>query len=519
MKLLIVDDESLTREGLITSINWTELGISKIYEANDGVNGKAVALDKKPDIILCDIRMPRMTGIELVESLSLKLPSTSFIFMSGYSDKEYLKAAIKLKAISYVEKPINKEEIVSAILEAKEQQFHLQSASLKDTFIADSVNTQLANYFTKPYHESVDYILPLLKNLPFQITDASYFTTYILKPQKSLWNFPQLDSAKEAFQELAKHYNTYSLYTSTHSTYHIFFLVGTTLLSPRIKERLGLFLIQQFQSFTPVIASACSCPKSGLTAAYQSYASAALGIQQGYFYPTGSLIQSSDADSFALASQDTDAFQTFHQGLQSSLQDKLNDETYQSLDNLYALYHKSNHLLPNQVKDNYFQLFSTLRVACMKAQLNVEAVLSSTPLLEQIESCLTYQDLHDLLIDKCKNYYANIHQTNMEDPTIFLIKEYIGKNYSNIHLSLKDISSYVHLSVSYMCTFFKTQTGTTLNQYITDYRMETAKQLLEDARNPIADISTLVGYSNSNYFGKSFKKYTGFSPSQFREVQ
>ncbi len=77
-------------------------------------------------------------------------------------------------------------------------------------------------------------------------------------------------------------------------------------------------------------------------------------------------------------------------------------------------------------------------------------------------------------------------------------------------LSVKDISSHVFLSASYVCTFFKNETGKTLNQYLTEYRMEKAKQLLADPRFRIADISSKVGYNDGNYFGKSFKKYTGF---------
>lgn len=98
-----------------------------------------------------------------------------------------------------------------------------------------------------------------------------------------------------------------------------------------------------------------------------------------------------------------------------------------------------------------------------------------------------------------------------------MIKEYIDKHYSEEQLSIKDISEYVFLSASYICTYFKSQTGQTLNQYITEYRMERAMQLLKDSRYQITDISAKVGYSNGNYFGKSFKKFTGVTPSQYRE--
>ena len=121
MKLLIVDDEKLTREGIIASINFDELGISEIYEANDGIAGLEKAKTCPPDIVLCDIRMPRMNGIDMLDAITAIDPDIPFIMMSGYYDKEYLKAAIRLKAINYIEKPIVPAEMEDALKKAIEQ--------------------------------------------------------------------------------------------------------------------------------------------------------------------------------------------------------------------------------------------------------------------------------------------------------------------------------------------------------------------------------------------------------------
>ena len=104
MKLLIVDDEELTRTGVITSLDWASLGIDEVLQADDGVHGLETARLCKPEIILCDVRMPRMDGISMLERLEKILPDTVPIFMSGYSDKEYLKAAIKLKDLFLFQK-------------------------------------------------------------------------------------------------------------------------------------------------------------------------------------------------------------------------------------------------------------------------------------------------------------------------------------------------------------------------------------------------------------------------------
>ena len=118
MKLLIVDDEKLTREGIRRSLDLEALSIDSVVLADDGVNGLEAALREEPDIVLTDVRMPRMNGVEMAEKLLEQLPDTSLVFMSAYSDKEYLKAAIKLKAVSYVEKPLDIRELAAALKEA-----------------------------------------------------------------------------------------------------------------------------------------------------------------------------------------------------------------------------------------------------------------------------------------------------------------------------------------------------------------------------------------------------------------
>ena len=104
-----------------------------------------------------------------------------------------------------------------------------------------------------------------------------------------------------------------------------------------------------------------------------------------------------------------------------------------------------------------------------------------------------------------------------ESETVYNIKSFIARTYSDPGLSIKDISVYAHLSTSYMCTMFKNETGRTLNQYITEFRMARAKDLLDDPRNKIVEVAGQVGYNDSNYYSKTFRKAFGMSPSEYRE--
>lgn len=118
MKLLLVDDEAHVREGICARISWKKLRITELRTAKNGYAGLELSRKFKPDIVLTDVRMPCMDGVEMAFAIRRELLDCCIIFMSGYSDKEYLKSAIALKAISYVEKPMNLDELSDAIAKA-----------------------------------------------------------------------------------------------------------------------------------------------------------------------------------------------------------------------------------------------------------------------------------------------------------------------------------------------------------------------------------------------------------------
>ena len=198
-----------------------------------------------------------------------------------------------------------------------------------------------------------------------------------------------------------------------------------------------------------------------------------------------------------------------------SLKNKKQAEEF--LDHLFHAFFQNPSFLPNQVKDLYYKLFDAVEVAERQNQL-LDAFPGGS-IMAGIEACFSYEELHTLLRKRTEDFFRKLSEAAPENPTIFLIKEYISDHYQNETLSVRDIGAHVFLSASYVCTFFKNETGKTLNQYLTEYRMEQAKQLLRDPRYKITDISSRVGYSDGNYFGKSFKKYTGLSPSEYREKE
>ena len=516
MHILIADDEELTRKGIISSIDWESLGITRIDSADDGVHALECVKSSTPDILLTDVRMPRMDGIELSRRLREQSPDCPIIFMSGYSDKEYLKAAINLKAVSYVEKPFFTAEITEALTEAvalvQKQRQQIES----NRFFLQETSSKLALALTHPGgNASLD---AAASQLLASLAPGQYFTTLIVRTDPDFFRLPD-DELRIFFgriSQLLASYHMAELHTMKHASHVILHLYGSKKPEPRtlaaICQQLRDMLISYGRNHFHIILGDTV---KGFEHVYLSYNNAVLLLQSAFFAPYGSICTPYEEGSAVPATwlhQFPDHFAQILSAKDRNAADDACRELWQTLQG-------NRNLLPNQARDLYYKLFMALSKLQYESKISTPTDSPTLSPLERINNCDTFHELHQLLCDAVKQFFALLDHTSSDSSTLFLIKDYISNNYSDSSLSIKDISEHVHLSSSYLCTVFKTETGQTLNQYLTNYRMEKAKQLLLDPRNKINEIAAQVGYCDCNYFGKSFKKVVGLSPSEYREKE
>ncbi len=519
MKLLLVDDEVLTREGVIASIDWEKLGITEIYQAEDGVEGLSLAKKYAPEIILCDVRMPRMTGIEMMEKIQSLYPDTVSIFMSGYSDKEYLKAAIKLHSINYVEKPLNISEIETAVIDAIAKYKLTTRSHQNETKRKIQDASSLALALTLPENErDNEQIQQLIKELHLPINSSTFFTTWIMK-------FPYAEQLSSSFfsqiavtmREYLKKYKMQMLHVRKHVQYLIFHVFGNFSPSSIFISGLEGFLTGSCQS-AKYFFIARGSTVIGVHNVYSSYQKAVLLLQSSFFFHNQSLLTVDCLKKCSLSSFSShipDFIKSFSEALNTRDKEKCD----LLLTRLLKYYEQNTSLLPNEAKDMYYRLFMLLQETMLQSQIPSSHFLQQDGnIISYLEKCTNIYDLSATLQTQMDTLFDSFSSKSEENSTIFLIKEYIANQYARESLSVKDISEHVYLSTSYVCTLFKTETGQTLNQYITEYRMNKAKQLLRDPRYKITEISSRVGYADSNYFGKIFKKCVGLSPSDYRKA-
>lgn len=516
MHILIADDEELTRKGIISSIDWDTLGITKIDCADDGFHALECVKNAAPDILLTDVRMPRMDGIELSKRLREQNPDCPIIFMSGYSDKEYLKAAINLKAVSYVEKPFVTAEITEALSEAVAlvQKQRLQTES--NQFFLQEASSKLALALTQP--GACANLDTAVKQLLDSLASGQYFTTLIIRTKQLFFRLPD-DELRTFFAQISlllSSYHMAELHTMKHASYVILHLYG----SKKPENHTFVYICQQIcdmlrsrgmEQFHIILGDTVK----GSEHVYRSYNSAVLLLQSSFFAPYGSIYtpyEEGSAVSSTWLHQFPDRFSQTLAAKDQSAVLAICEELLQTL-------RGNRNLLPNQARDLYYKLFMMLSKQQYEAKISTPTDSPAQSPLEQINGCGSLDELHILLCNAITQYFEMLNTAVPDSSTLFLIKDYISSNYSDSSLSIKDISEHVHLSSSYLCTVFKTETGQTLNQYLTNFRIEKAKQMLSDPRNKVNEIAAQVGYCDCNYFGKTFKKVVGLSPSEYREKE
>lgn len=517
MKLLIVDDEILTRNGLISSISWQDLGIDEVFEASDGIEGLKKTQFYKPDIILSDVRMPRMNGIDMLYKVREFLPDTVFIFMSGYSDKEYLKAAIRLRAVNYVEKPLDLQEIEQAVRSAAERCMQIMESHRSHDIRLTLSATQLAMALTHPYQRTQDSVESLAEKYCSNYGSSEIFhsavTILVQSPDTLELPMDYLSTVEKQFHDMIRPLHLHVISAAKRSNLFVFHIFRKTDFTPQL-----LISVQSYlkKIFIPEknFHFAIGVPVSGVRRLYDSYSSAAAALQSAFFFIPG-ICMTPDRLSGSMAEEIPEHIaDDFSSALDQA--DSVQAEHICSI--LYKCCHENHSLLPRSVQSLYYQLF--LRIEEKRKSMQITGKnfsMSPETILTHTEHFFFYQDLHQSLLDTLEEFFGDMNSNESENSSVYLIKNYIHRHYGNPLLSTKEISEYVSLSASYACTLFKAETGQTLNQYLTEYRLNKAQELLNDPRNTVSSVSTMVGYNDSNYFSKAFKKYTGISPSVYRE--
>lgn len=504
LNLLIAEDERLTREGLYHEIDWNSLGIGHVKLAENGLDALNIMTTFIPDILLADVRMPKMDGIDLAYKVKTINPDCSVIFMSGYSDKEYLLSAIKINALNYVEKPLNIDEVVQSLRKAVEAQYAIIE---KNHYLESELANKLCYTSAHNHQKITSYsnFIPEFQN------NTKARTIVVTNLERKLYfdtNFlNQIIAIKRKLKSLGLN-SIIGIKDSQELIIHIFY---DYTIESNLTEELIYKIYDYFKSIfnkDEQLYFGLGKAVSDIFKLYQSFESAISALDNAFFNPQQNIHcyrgGEDRSDSFNI--NDTLKFSSYlENGREEDAIKLIQTITYNLRNNI------------NIDSSTAINIFLGLFIELEKCRVH-NGVLekNSQNVLHHISQANSIDALENLLILKTKEYFKDIRKLN-SNPIVSEIISIINSEYSDPNLSLNKISEKIYLSPAYICVLFKEVTNKTIVQYINEFRIEKSLELLRQNKYRIKDIATMVGFEDSNYFSKIFRKIKGISPTDYRK--
>ncbi|MGN0152001.1 MAG: response regulator [Wujia sp.] len=514
IRVLIADDEQIIRQGLRNSIDWNALGFCICDEACNGIDTLEKIRIYKPDLVLLDIRMPKMYGTELIQMVRNEGFEGDFIILSGYSDFEYAQTALHYGASYYLTKPIDEEKLTSAILAVKEKinKNHEVKSSMEQyvTKAKESILQELLLYNkTDP---NIQYSKLGLSSYIYQLIIYESFTPYYTGFSYSFADLLRTaNQGNETFEHIRinnrdiiilKGHNAIEKFNSCLSHY----ANGTQKGSP---------LDFIFLTYGPAINS--------LDQLHDSYNICIKLINRRFFCSENQHVLSFEAlpdiqdistnyiDFDISSSASSDYSRRFVAYLQSfnrrCIDELLTEISYK----LYICRHTITQIkyflidIFLQVKQRISENFSTLEIPFANNAAIIETLTNKFYLYEIISY---FKEQFEMIM----NAIGNSSSESVLDDIIYYIKH----NYQN-SLKLETIASLFGYNSSYLGKLFKEKIGQNFNSYLDHIRIQNATTLLESTTLKIYEISSKVGYKNVDYFQQKFKKIVGMTPTDYRQ--
>ncbi|WP_195987292.1 response regulator [Clostridium sp. D53t1_180928_C8] len=527
-KILIVDDEEEIRLGVIKKINWESYGFKVIGDAANGVEAWEKATNLKPDIVMTDIRMPFMDGLELSAKIQEIMPATKIIIFSGCDDFEYAQKAISINVSEYVLKPINSENLIEILKKLKckldEEYDEKRNVEVLQKYYAESIPVMREQFLTAAIEGKI-YNVNLKEKLDGLRINFIFenFTVGIINLDINNDNviFKENDkllpiSAQKILQDIMKNICEFTSFLYLDNV----IVIGNL----KEKEELNCFingLNEVCRSFKKIIKGSMVI---GLGKVYKnfrninlSYKEAKNALEYKVILGREKVIYIEDVEPDMSKSLD------FNENLERKFVDAIKVGTATDIDNiLKQIFNiESMGLLPiNEFRVYGIEVLTSLIKTIKSYNLNISEIIgedfNNYLYLNNLNSILEIKEWFKDAANKANEAIKN-ERINSSKILVDKAKKYIKENYNDYELSVDKMCLVLHLSPAYFSTIFKKETGVSFINYLTDIRMEEAIRLLNTTDGKTSIIGQSVGYLEPNYFSYVFKKKFGISPTRYRK--
>ena len=487
-KLLVADDNKIGRDAIEYMIHTNALPFD-VSQAKNGQEALQMIHDTRYDCVITDIKMPRMTGIELVKTVSGEEGHTPvFVICSGYREFEDAKAAIEYGVQNYLVKPLNVSEFLKTMRE-----------------IVNLLHREEAKK-TSDLEEGLCHVL--IGKVPVRGTEMSLLmekvTRLIVICSKGNRQIQRKDEIRTKINALSGHAGQF---VNLDKCWDAVLYFGNDSEKGKLNEfLLNLKLIykeygdeQVFIGVSRHVSSLASIPNE-LDETMRCCEKKFFQSQPKIFF-AGESEEGSDG---SIASMEEEIHNLIVSGRIADVKAAI----LQYLDIVSQTQNAS-------VIFTKFQISNFVKQ--MLQQYSLSSGSSFYKIVEEIGYAQTVSELKGIIVWQMNNLILEHPLSREENDAVELAEKIIREEYA-ADLTLEYIAQRVYLSPSYLSRAFKEKTGTNLFSYLTDFRMETSKRLLKESNIKIVEISKKVGYDNPSYFGQVFKQHYGLTPKKFRSA-
>ena len=531
-KVIVADDERYICQLISTLINWEQIGFELVGMAEDGLSALKMIKEKKPDVVITDIRMPEMDGMDIVRQTKELGIDVSFVIISGHKCFEYAQNALKYGVEDYLLKPIKKTELQNILMKIRDRLLVERSQKDKKAFLETQLMhsiDQLRDQFFVRLLADIDAgngelnLEQINTDYHMTLSDGAFRVIIVKLDSKdqSRLSDDYLRICSEKFVDIMDQYlrqDCYDIQPVQKNTYILNYSSNNKdIICKNLK-----FAFKEMNRFLEglnlsTITIGAGKEVSGLNGLFESGATAAEAVRFRIEEGSNKIIEYSSKKYFNLKMADwlTPSKERMLGNVIDSLDFyKLKELIIEMFDELSSI-DRVNPTMYYQTSEKIFSIF--VLVMNKIGQKIKDDYLENLKDELDLSECKTSNEIKNVLLERISSifdYYNNHQKTNAP---VRVAISYIARNYNKI-ITLNKIAELVNLNPVYFSIIFKKEMGINFIDYVVTYRMEAAKKLLENFQYNIAQVSEMVGYSDPKHFSRSFKKRVGINPVEYRRI-
>ena len=530
LKVFLAEDEFIIREGIKNNIDWQAHGYEFCGEASDGELAFPLIQKTRPDILITDIKMPFVDGLALSRLVKKELPETEIIILSGYEEFDYAKEAIQIGVARYLLKPINGETLlqeidsVAEIILGKQKEKEIREKYQKE-MEENSLRDQMDLFQHLVTGDcSMEELLSVADKLDLKIM-APWYSIVLLKIQSMKHDYEEYSGSivvvDERIAKLAEPEHVLIFDRALEGRAFLFKADSEDELLAYQKEYLG-DVKEVLSSYVNLrYFGGIGTPVNRLREIPASFEDASHAFAHRYLVAESCILDSSllmqegaaEQEDFRISAVNPE--QIDRAKMQEFLRTGDLDEVIYFVDEFFGKLDggamKSRIFRQYITMDAYFSIVDFLKGLGLQKD-EIEAPDQDSSILQDEKSAMDYIVR---IMEKALVLREKKASSRYEDVVSEVI-HYIEDNYAQEELSLNLLASHVNFSPNHLSMIFSQQTGQTLIRYLTDYRMNRAKELLRCSSKKSSVISMEVGHKDPHYFSYLFKKTQGMTPTQYR---